>query len=470
MRVFIAITAFLLTLSAQAYSPVDILPEGSRVGLSVHTPEGNPIEINSEQLFPPASTLKIVTALAAKLELGNEFRFATSVEADGDDMIIRFSGDPTLTSHDLAELLTAAKANGLKEIKGDIYLNKGTFSGYERGVGWPWDILGVCYSAPASAITLDENCVQASIYTNKDGTTRVHVPEHQPINVSTRATSVSKELQKERQCELELITFDNNRYELSGCLTYREKPLPLKFAVQETSLYTGEAIKHILSINGIKFSGKVKTTDNRQGTVLATNLSAPLPELIDKMLKESDNLIADNLVKTIGAKFYIQPGSFNNGTEAIKQIVYSHTGINLTTAQLADGSGLSRNNRMSVKSMTDILNYIWRNDNQLALLQLLPNSGESGTLKYRRSMRKEPVKGHLKAKSGSLYGSYNMAGYVLDDSGQPKATFVQFVTDYYPPKRDDNQKATTPAIFLFEKAFYTDLIKLSLKNSTKQTH
>ncbi|MDG3088932.1 serine-type D-Ala-D-Ala carboxypeptidase [Vibrio hannami] len=468
MRLFTLAVLLFCSLSSYAYSPIEMLPQGSRVGISVEDKQQSLFELNKEQLFPPASTLKVVTALAAKLELGDDFKFETRLEQNGDDIIINFSGDPTLTSKDLANLLAQLKLNSISAIKGDILLNKAAFTGYERGVGWPWDILGVCYSAPSSAITLDENCVQASIYTNQDGTTRVYVPEHQPISVMTRAISVDKEVQESQQCSLELNTFDNNHYELSGCLSHRSKPLPLKFAVQETESYTAQTIRHLLNTNNIAFDGNIYSTLEQRGELLATHSSKPLSELLDTMLKESDNLIADNIVKTLGARFYIQPGSFGNGTEAVKQIIFSHTGINMESAQLADGSGLSRNNRMSPEMMTRILSYIWKHDSELHLISLLPSAGESGTLKYRRSMRKNPVKGHLKAKSGSLYGSYNMAGYVLNESGQPKATFVQFVTDYYPPKRSDDKPAITPAIFQFEKAFYQDLLKLSLKSNSLQ--
>lgn len=88
-----------------------------------------------------------MTALAAKLELGDKFRFHTDLMRSGQDWIIRFSGDPTLTTADLTTLLKAMKAQSGGRIEGDLWLDNSVFSGYERAVGWPWDILGVCYSA-----------------------------------------------------------------------------------------------------------------------------------------------------------------------------------------------------------------------------------------------------------------------------------------------------------------------------------
>ncbi|UGA54267.1 serine-type D-Ala-D-Ala carboxypeptidase [Vibrio sp. VB16] len=447
------------------YAPIDTLPQGSRVSLLVNNSVGSPLSINSDQLFPPASTLKIITALAAKLELGDNFRFKSQLESKDNDIIVRFSGDPTLTTKNLDDLFKRISQQGMSSIKGNIWLNNGIFTGYERAVGWPWDILGVCYSAPSSAITLDGNCVQASIYTNVDGTTRVYVPEHQPITVRTTAITVSKDEQKERQCQLELLTSDNNTYHLSGCLTEMKKPLPLKFAVQETQAYTESVIRRLLAKHQISFNGQIAKHNDIQGKIVASHASIPLNEMLDTMLKKSSNLIADNITKTLGSRFYSQAGSFNNGTEAIKQIIFSNSGIDLSDAQLADGSGLSRNNRITARNMSRVLDYIWKNDSTLNLMKMLPKSGETGTLKYRKSMQKPSIKGYMQAKSGSVYGTYNMAGYVLDENGRPKSIFVQFISDYFPNK-EEKESNSLPSVYRFEQAFYRDLIKLSPKSSS----
>ncbi|MGR5066838.1 MULTISPECIES: serine-type D-Ala-D-Ala carboxypeptidase [Vibrio] len=457
---------YFVPLTLQAYPHQEILPAGSRVSLIAEKLNGqsriNGIQTNSE-LFPPASTLKVVTALAAKLELGDQFTFRTTLKASNSDAVITFSGDPTLSTQDLKTLLLQAKQNGLTRINGDLWLDNSAFTGYDRAVGWPWDILGVCYSAPASAITLNENCVQASIYTQKNGSTRVYVPEHQPIKVKTSVKTVSKSVQKSRHCDLGLMAHSDNQYELTGCLVDRgDKPLPLKFAVQNPEQYTVQNLKTLLTQVGIDLKGSIHigTAPKISRKFLAQHKSEPLPKLLEEMLKRSDNLIADTLTKTLGATFFVQPGSFTNGTEAIKQIIFSKTGVDIRNARLEDGSGLSRNNRLSATSMADILRYIWKQDHQLNLIAIMPRSGESGTLQYRQSMRKAPIKGQLIAKSGSLYGTYNMAGYGLDKNGKPNTLFVQFVSDYFPDKRDDNKPVVAP-ITRFEKLFYQDIVSFS---------
>ncbi|EGQ9413193.1 serine-type D-Ala-D-Ala carboxypeptidase [Vibrio cholerae] len=464
----LSISGFLIASPIYAQTPLTAattkLPQGARYSLLIEDAalQQNTLELNTHLYYPPASTQKILTALAAKLELGDEFRFHTDLMHLGQDWIIRFSGDPTLTTADLTTLLKAMKAQSGGSIEGDLWLDNSVFNGYERAVGWPWDILGVCYSAPASAINLDGNCIQASIYTEPQGKTRVYVPEHYPVHVQSQAISVTQSEQESLLCDLELTATPENHYKLDGCLALRDKPLPLKFAVQDTGIYTQRVVYRLLSQLNIELKGKIKVgkANTKQAQKIASHHSQPLPVLLKTMLQESDNLIADTLTKALGHRFYSQPGSFTNGTQAIKQIFYSRTGISLEDTQLADGSGLSRNNRMRPQVMLETLRYLYQHEAELGLIAMLPSAGESGTLQYRRSMRAPQISGQIKAKSGSLYGTYNMAGFVMDENQRPKTLFVQFVTDYFPPKSNP-EVAVEPPIIQFETQLYQELIQFN---------
>lgn len=469
MTRFYILIVSLLSCSALAYAPLSKLPAGSSTSLILGSlsDDLNEMDIDSGGFYPPASTLKLVTALAAKLELGDDFHYTTSIARSSKDAVISFGGDPTLQRDDLKSLLAQYAKSHSRTIKGNLYLDNSAYTGYQRAVGWPWDILGVCYSAPSSAMTLDSNCAQASIYTKDNGTTRVYIPAHYPIDVTTTAATVTRSGQKATQCDLELITTINNTYKLSGCLVERKKPLPLKFAIQNPELYTYQVVTSLLKELKIQVKGDVvigKKAKVNKTILVASHRSEKLPELLDTMLKKSDNLIADNLTKTLGATFYVQPGSFNNGTEAIKQILQTKANIDLSKAQLVDGSGLSRNNRMTSQTMAQVLRYIWENDQQLNLIEAMPTSGTDGTLKYRQSMRKAPTQGNIIAKSGSLYGSYNMAGYGLDQAGKPNSLFVQFVRDYFPEEQNPDKPVEAP-ITQFERAFYKDVVEFSQTQS-----
>lgn len=454
----------LLPAVTSAQPTTSALPPGTRTGLIIQPLSQIQPEVQHQtgDYFPPASTLKIVTALASRLELGADFRFETTLDTAGNDVALVFSGDPTLTTDDVKALLQALKQKQGATIGGDLWLDNHSFTGYERAVGWPWDVMGVCYSAPVSAINLDGNCIQASIYTRNDGQTRVFVPEHYPVHVTTEARTVSATEQQSQHCDLELTTSPENHYRLAGCLAKRDQPLPLKFAVQNTDLYAQRLVYKLLNQLGITLKGDVRIgpMPSKTATTLATHHSASLTPLLETMLKESDNLIADSLTKALGQRFFLQPGSFANGTDAIKQIIFARTGISLQDAQLADGSGLSRNNRIRLESMRQVLRYLWQHDQQLGLINLLPVAGESGTLKYRRSMRSDEVKGKIKGKSGSLYGTYNMVGFGLDDKGKPETLFIQYVTDYFPPEPQTDVPVEAP-ITQFESGFYQEVLSLS---------
>ncbi len=471
LRFFLVIIfASLFVAQSGASELTESLPAGSRVGLYVEDlTSGQTLEKTDDQVyFPPASTLKLITALAAKLELGSQFRYQTELSRVDNDLMLHFSGDPTFTSEQLKAMLEQIKKQGISKISGDFWLDVDVFSGYDRAVGSPWDILGVCYSAPASAAIIDGNCIESSIYTLENGKTRVFVPQHYPVQVTTSAITVTKAGQESAQCDLELLTTQDNHYQLQGCLVERSNPLPLRFAVQNPNLYAAQLIDTQLRQLGIKLQGKIKVgkVSGRRSQTLVIHRSQYLDQLLDTMLKNSDNLIADSLTKAIGAHFYIQPGSFRNGTEAMKQVLFARAGIDLQSAQLADGSGLSRNNRLTVQTMSQVLRYIWQHNQELGLIEHMPTAGVDGTLKYRKSMRNPPIQSNIIAKSGSLYGSHNMAGFGLDSFGQPKTLFVQYITDYYPKSESQDPQATTP-LTQFEQRLYERVVTGSQATAQK---
>ncbi|CZF84801.1 D-alanyl-D-alanine carboxypeptidase DacB precursor [Grimontia celer] len=463
------ILLLLLPLSISAYAvPLNkieaMLPAGSQLALSVlDANSGSSIlSVDEDILLPPASTQKVVTALAASLYLPKNFAFETSVEQAGKDIVFTFSGDPTLTRKDLKLLVGALKAKGIKRIRGDVWLDGTVFSGYERAVGWPWDILGVCYSAPSSAVALERNCVQGSIYSEKGRQkTRVFVPEHQPVQVSTDALVVTKTEQEASLCDLELHYDNNNQYQLGGCLQQRSKPLPLKFAVQNPQKYVEDVLAAELKTAAIRLEGSIRVgfpKGNR--TFLAKHSSDTRDALLKIMLKRSDNLLADNLLKTMGHRYFGKAGTFANGAAAVKAILQEKAGLDLTYAVMVDGSGLSRNNRMTASQLMNVMQYVYENPS-LGVLAMLPVSGVDGTLKYRSSVRHAPLKQRLSAKTGSLYGSYNLAGVLKNEQGKD-ILVVQLVTNYHIPKSDDRPANVASPITQFERELYQALLTSSL--------
>ena len=290
-----ALSMFAIPVQAISISQLEhTLPKGSRLALYVIEPETKKViaRKNESLLFPPASTQKLFTALAAQLYLDDDFTFQTKLGRVGNDFLFTFSGDPTFTRQHLQKMIKKSQPMLPRKLKGDIWLDQSVFSGYNLSVGLPWDILGVCYSAPATAITLNGNCVQGSIYPQKDGSTRTYVPKHQPISLSTDAITVSSKEQSKTFCDLELIYKPNNSYHLQGCLQNRKTPLPLNFAVQDPIKYFSEILRKELKVLGIQFSGQIKI-GRPEGTEqpITTHHSVGKKQIIQLMLKKQSCFI-----------------------------------------------------------------------------------------------------------------------------------------------------------------------------------
>jgi len=420
------------------------LPQGSEFSLVIEPIntklKAKRLHYRHHYFAPPASTQKLLVALAATLSLKPTFTFNTTLSKIKRDLVLSFSGDPSLTRQHIRQLFSTHDLFPNKVFRGDIWLDGSIFSGYEKASGWPWDNTGVCYSAPASSITLDRNCVQGSVYANaKVGAPiRVHIPEFQPIKVSSSAIIISKTTWLDHPCKFELTPYSNNTFSLTGCLVQRKGAFPMKFAIQNTAEYTKTAIRQELKSLGIRWYGKIHL-GKPQGSAkkIAIHRSAPLPVLIKSMLKHSDNLIADNLTKTLGYYFFQQPGTFMNGVVAIKRIL-KKKGLDVSHTIMEDGSGLSRSNRATAHQFAQVIRYIIQHDKTLQLIDALPIAGVDGTLKYRRSMNKAPFKGNIKAKTGSVLGSHNLVGTLTDKKGN-QYLFVEFISNYHKLNKSSNK-------------------------------
>ncbi len=318
--------------------------------------------------------MKVLTALAARLELGADFRFATDIQAQpgakqGDaingDIWINFVGDPTLSRMDLLALF---KQLGVNRIKGNVYVNTGAYNGYERGNGWSWDQT-LCFAAPVSSVIIDKNCAYGTITATQIGKPAVgNVATGVPIGIGADNVEVMSYGDMARQfCALEVDMAKGNFYELKGCITPNKDPQGLRFAIHDVEAWGWDNIRWAMDRAGIKHDGLLRVThkspDNAE--TLGTHYSVSLPVMLAKMLKKSDNLYADTFLKTVGRHYYNKPGSYRSGTMAVRAIL-TKNGIDLGNATLADGSGLSAHNLISARQMLSVLNFIQKMTRNLA--------------------------------------------------------------------------------------------------------
>lgn len=444
------------------------LPDGTNLALVAQKVGSNTplIDYNAQQMALPASTQKVVTALAALLQLGPDYRFVTNFETNGKlnnntlsgDLVIRFSGDPTLTRQQIRNMANALKQVGIHKVDGDLIVDISAFASHDKAPGWVWNDMTQCFSAPPAAAIIDRNCFSVSLYPSDKAGEMAYIKtaSFYPVNMFSEVKTLAKGSPEARYCELDVVPGELNRYTLTGCLTQRSEPLPLAFAVQNGASYSGAIVKNELQVAGIELSGAVKkrTQPTPQSQVLVKTESKPLHDLLKIMLKKSDNMIADTVFRTIGRDYYGVPGTWRSGSDAVRQVLKQKAGIDLGNTVMVDGSGLSRHNLITPATMMQVLQFIAKNDQQLDYISMLPLAGHDGTLRYRGGLDEAGVNGKVSAKTGALQGVYNLAGFITTASGE-KVAFVQFISAYAVPQSQYNSRRVP--LVRFESRLYRDL-------------
>lgn len=471
-RIVSALTcAFVLNAQATSVENyTQYLPAGANLALVVQkigttTPA---IDYHSQQMALPASTQKVLTVLAALLQLGPNYRFTTMLESQGGirdgvlygNLIARFSGDPTFKRQSLRHMVEILKKQGVHRITGNVLVDTSVFASHDKAPGWPWNDMTQCFSAPPAAAIIDRNCFSVSLYSapNPGDIAFIRVASYYPVNVFSQVRTLARGSTNAQYCELDVVPGELNRFTLTGCLIQRNNPLPLAFAIQDGASYAGAILKDELTQAGIQIDGHLKrqTQPGLTGTVIAQTQSAPLHDLLKIMLKKSDNMIADTVFRTLGYEHFGVPGTWRAGGDAVRQVLRQKAGIDLGNSVVVDGSGLSRHNLLAPATMMQALQYIAQHDNELDFVSMLPLSGYDGTLRYRGGLHEAGVDGKVSAKTGALQGVYNLAGFITTASGQ-RLAFVQYLSGYAVPPED--QKQHRAPLVRFESRPYRDIYK-----------
>ncbi|MET3702991.1 D-alanyl-D-alanine carboxypeptidase/D-alanyl-D-alanine-endopeptidase (penicillin-binding protein 4) [Citrobacter sp. UYEF32] len=460
-----------IALNAQAANVdeyINQLPDGANLALMVQKvgAQEPDIDYHGKQMALPASTQKVITALAALLQLGPDFRFTTTLESKGTvtdgvlkgDLVARFGGDPTLKRQNIRNMVAILKKSGVQKIEGNVLIDTSIFASHDKAPGWPWNDMTQCFSAPPAAAIVDRNCFSVSLYSaQKPGDLAyIRVASYYPVNMFSQVRTLARGSSEGQYCELDVVPGDLNRFTLTGCLPQRTDPLPLAFAIQDGASYAGAIIKAELKDAGITYTGTLlrQTQVNEPGTVIASTQSAPLHDLLKIMLKKSDNMIADTVFRMIGHAHFGVPGTWRAGSDAVRQILRQQAGVDIGNTIIADGSGLSRHNLIAPATMMQVLQYIAQHDSELNYISMLPLAGYDGSLQYRAGLHEAGVDGKVSAKTGSLQGVYNLAGFITTASGQRMA-FVQYLSGYAVEPADQRNRRIP--LVRFESRLYKDI-------------
>ncbi len=432
-----------------------IKPPQSHIGVMIKDLQTNRLiyRHNPHTLALPASTQKLLTAVSAISVLGEEFRFTTGLYTNGNivdgalmgDLYFLFSGDPTLDRVHLQMLLNALTDKEVTHIQGQVVI-VGNSHSQLQAPGWVWDDLGICFAAPVSSFVIGKNCINAILkprLATYDGL--LTAPTYLPVQLTSDAV-FDKDF-SEQFCELSLIKRGDNRFHITGCHP-GDRQLRLAVAIDNPSKFATDTIAQLLSSKQISYDSPIliKETPPQNLKLISNHYSAELKELIKPMLLDSDNLISDALLKQVGQQVYGVPGSFTNGVAGMKRVL-AVKGVNIASAQLSDGSGLSRYNLLSPDQLMQVLSLIVSSEQFIPILNALPIAGVSGTLRNKAHFNDPKLKGRLMAKTGSMQGVANLAGFIHDKQNNPRYAFV-IVENGLSPAAKEAQVAPFSALLL----------------------
>ncbi len=422
--------------------------EGAQIAVAYQLPGSDQIYgLNNDIYFHPASTQKLVTALAATIFLGHDYTLKTRLQlqqsamtADGkprlgddgslrSDVTVRFTGDPTLTINSYRKLLETLHSLGIKKIEGDVLLDISRIGTPIRAQGWNWSDIPNCFTAPASAVILNRNCTFIELTNQGPGSmAQPRIPAGLPLNVKSDAVAVRNN-DYGGDCELEINLYQGNSYHLTGCVPADNngKPFPLSLDVADPVAWGIAWTQKIINGMGIVLTGNVKASriPAHDSVTIAEISSKPMGDLIEYMLLHSNNLYADAIAKNTAAEYYSLPATYARTARALRSILSQYADIDLSHAYIVDGSGLSAHNLLTANQLLQILSYIKAHDDSLKLIDKLPVSGKKGSLHWRASTINEPLKLNVIAKTGTLQNVSNLAGFVRTKSGA-LAPFVMF--------------------------------------------
>lgn len=374
---------------------------------------------NSKKEFIPASNNKILSSVAALSLLGKDFRFRTEFYLGGGihsgvghgGLYVKGFGDPTIDAGKLKEVAEKIKALGITRIDGGVYLDASYFDDIRHGEGWDpeWFDKGFC--PPVTAISFNYNSVKVKISASRvqgaPATVRTE-PREFPFPIKNRV------LTSRRKSGITARYTERNELRLSGHVPSRRKAETLELSVADPLFYFGGALRTVFEKNGIEVSGplEIGRVPRWAGKVLV-HYSDPLGTIIREYNKESVNIIGESIVKAVGAEFMSIPGSWESGTYVMERRL-REMGLN-GNFSMADGSGLSRLNRVSPEDITETLALAYR-DPEISeeFIASLPIAGVDGTLEKRfRNLR-----GRVYAKTGYLEGARSLSGYVFGKNGR----------------------------------------------------
>ncbi|MCM2334882.1 MAG: D-alanyl-D-alanine carboxypeptidase/D-alanyl-D-alanine-endopeptidase, partial [Anaeromyxobacteraceae bacterium] len=394
----------------------------------------------ADQLLNPASNVKLFTAAAALARLGPEHRFDTEVSTDAASaglpggqakvLYLRGKGDPSLVTERVHALAADLLHLGLRRV-GDLVLDDGWFDAVRVGPGFDQEDGDKAYLAPAGALSLNYNTVAVHVGPGErpGAPGRVELEPDSPFfEVVNRTTTGGPRSARRLVVASVPLPGGRQRVLVEGRLPARGRTSVTWKRVDDPPRYLGETLRRLLEQHGVKVTGRVKLGPVAPDAVLLhVAESEPLGVLVRRLQKTSNNFMAEQLLKALGAAAAGPPGTWTSGVAAVEAFL-AEVGIPRGAYLMKNGSGLNDANRFSARQTVQLLVAMARRFPLAAeFLAALPVAGKDGTIRSR--MEGTDAAGQVRAKTGTLDGVVALSGYV-ETAGHERLAFAILVNDH----------------------------------------
>jgi serine-type D-Ala-D-Ala carboxypeptidase/endopeptidase (penicillin-binding protein 4) len=410
----------------------------------VNAATGEPVyRFGDDRPLLPASTMKLVTSAVALRELGPAYRFPTWIKYDGElgadgvlagNLYVIGQGDPTMVVERMWKMVADIKARGVSEIQGDVRFDDTYMAGEGTWVpGWnkAEDLeRGEVYYSALGALSLNYNV--ASIVVRPGAT--VGGAAVAAFDTPSDVLVLDNQLTTGRARSKYWVKVERKLDDAGKVGTYTlTGNVPVDLDADHPPIYRTLAdpsgnyvsvFRDLARAHGIKVKGKFKLAPNAPESKLLLKVESDrLADILTDMNKQSNNFIAEQVLRTVAAERAGLPGTTEKGARLLGDYL-SSLGVPAEQYAFVNGSGLSRDIRIAPSALDAVLVDMHGNlDLGPEYRSTLAVGGRDGTLWHR--FRDDGMEGRVRAKTGSLSGVFCLAGYVTGSDGTEYAfTFL----------------------------------------------
>ena len=380
---------------------------------------------NAHRAMMPASCLKLLTSAALLDRFGPDHTFKTYLAMKGDDLWVIGTGDPGTGDPRIAswskkapvsmfdDWADALAKHGITRISGKLYYYDGALEATWVHPSWDSDFLVEWFAAPVSGLNFNDNCLDITVKPAADGRKIEYdlmppVKNVQVINNCLAGPSQSPRIVRAGWGDVFIVSGTAKE-----SATLQSKP------VCDPGAFFADAMRTHFESRGIVIEGATvrASAPPASTTILATH-ETRLRDVIWRINKNSQNFFAEAACKLLGQKDEADrgrsiAGSWESGSRAIHAfLAKSH--IDDSQVVIADGSGLSRDNRVTAKALTDLLLVMQQHRSGEVFRESLSVAGKDGSL----AKRLASLNGRVLGKTGFIGGVCSLAGYVRSGGGQ----------------------------------------------------